>query len=556
MPPIRSRICRKPVRVQLTPQPRDRQPRAGHEHAGGDQERGRRGIGGDRRTPRAASARRRCERVIASPWRSIRTLAWASSRSVWSRMGSARRRSSRRREQPGEQHAGLDLRAGDRQLVADPLQAPADDGERRQPAVARAISAPIWRSGSAIRSTGRRRIDSSPSSSNDAAGLSGEPAGQQPHQRAGVADVDRSVRVGRAAQAGSADHDLVGAMLDERAESLDGRQRRERVGGLEIAAHAHRHVGHRGEQRDAVRDRLVRGGRQRAAQRPARIDADLHETGMPSARISSLASSAWSLGDPQRHDAAAVVRRGAQRHVGDVDAGAAERRARCRRSTPGRFGTAARSSRTGPPASPASSSARRRSAAAALPGEQRRRGRRPSSAERISVRRAIDASSAAPQRLAVRAVDAGPELRSRARDARGVAEARAGRRHPLAAERPGGLLDEDVREHVRQMRDGGHRAVVVGRVDDLRDARRSPSGSRCTRSSSTPLVVGCGVRYQVAPSKRSSRACSTPETSAPASGWPPTKRSSVPGRGDDLALRRADVGHRAARRAPRRGPRG
>ena len=36
-----------------------------------------------------------------------------------------------------------------------------------------------------------------------------------------------------------------------------------------------------------------------------------------------------------------------------------------------------------------------------------------------------------------------------------------------------------------------------------------------------------GVRYQVAPSKRSSRACSTPAVSAPASGCPPTKRSSA-----------------------------
>ena len=34
------------------------------------------------------------------------------------------------------------------------------------------------------------------------------------------------------------------------------------------------------------------------------------------------------------------------------------------------------------------------------------------------------------------------------------------------------------------------------------------------------------MRYQVAPSKRSARACSTPEVSAPASGWPPMKRGS------------------------------
>ena len=53
-----------------------------------------------------------------------------------------------------------------------------------------------------------------------------------------------------------------------------------------------------------------------------------------------------------------------------------------------------------------------------------------------------------------------------------------------------------------------------------------PVISRCRRSSSVPWVVALGVRYQVAPSKRSSRACSTPAASEPASGWPPTKRGS------------------------------
>src|SRR4029453_14831344 len=48
--------------------------------------------------------------------------------------------------------------------------------------------------------------------------------------------------------------------------------------------------------------------------------------------------------------------------------------------------------------------------------------------------------------------------------------------------------------------------------------------SRGSRSSSVPWVAAVGVRYQVAPSKRSSRACSTPAASEPASGWPPTKR--------------------------------
>ena len=55
------------------------------------------------------------------------------------------------------------------------------------------------------------------------------------------------------------------------------------------------------------------------------------------------------------------------------------------------------------------------------------------------------------------------------------------------------------------------------------------------------MLPSAGVRYHVAPSNRSARACSTPAVSAPASGWPPTKRSSAPATRDH-ALGRADVG--------------
>src|SRR5436190_1832771 len=64
-------------------------------------------------------------------------------------------------------------------------------------------------------------------------------------------------------------------------------------------------------------------------------------------------------------------------------------------------------------------------------------------------------------------------------------------------------------------------SIAVGRAPSL-------LSSPWSRSYSTPAVLSCaGVRYQVAPSKRSSRACSTPEVSEPASGWPPMKRSSA-----------------------------
>src|SRR5664279_5182543 len=65
-------------------------------------------------------------------------------------------------------------------------------------------------------------------------------------------------------------------------------------------------------------------------------------------------------------------------------------------------------------------------------------------------------------------------------------------------------------------------SMALGRAPKL-------TSSRCRRSYSTPAVLPCaGVRYQLAPSKRSSRACSTPAVSAPASGCPPTNRSSEP----------------------------
>ena len=56
-----------------------------------------------------------------------------------------------------------------------------------------------------------------------AALLPGEPARQQPHQRPGVADVDRPVGLARLAQPAAADDELVGALLDQRAERAHGR---------------------------------------------------------------------------------------------------------------------------------------------------------------------------------------------------------------------------------------------------------------------------------------------------------------------------------------------
>src|SRR5215211_1209000 len=54
-----------------------------------------------------------------------------------------------------------------------------------------------------------------------------------------------------------------------------------------------------------------------------------------------------------------------------------------------------------------------------------------------------------------------------------------------------------------------------------------PTSRRWRRSYSNPDEPSPGVRYQTAPWNRSARACSTPDVSAPAIGWPPMKRSSA-----------------------------
>ena len=102
--------------------------------------------------------------------------------------------------------------------------------------------------------------------------------------------------------------------------------------------------------------------------------------------------------------------------------------------TPGRLGTATRSSPAAPPARARPRPARGGgSAACVLPG---RRGRRPRAAARgRASRRGDGAVERVGQRVAVGRVDAAPQRRVGAGDARGVAEARAGGRRALAAER-------------------------------------------------------------------------------------------------------------------------
>ena len=113
-------------------------------------------------------------------------------------------------------------------------------------------------------------------------------------------------------------------------------------------------------------------------------------------------------------------------------------------------------------------------------------------------------------------------------DAGRVAEARADARQRSSSwlQARGGLGDEDVGQHVRQVRDGGQHAVVRLGVD--RDGR-APSATSTGRAGARRggrSERSVGVRYQAAPSNRSARV-PTPADSAPATGWPPMKRSST-----------------------------
>ena len=98
------------------------------------------------------------------------------------------------------------------------------------------------------------------------AGLSSEPARQQPQERPGVADVDR--RSTSPAQADAADSQLGRLALDGRADGPHRGEGRAGVGRVEVVAHHGHAIAHRRDDRGPVGDRLVRRRGERPAQRP------------------------------------------------------------------------------------------------------------------------------------------------------------------------------------------------------------------------------------------------------------------------------------------------
>jgi hypothetical protein len=77
------------------------------------------------------------------------------------------------------------------------------------------------------------------------AALEREPARQQSHQRARVADVDRSRRGLHVAQAAAPDHQLIGAPLHDRPQHADCGERGLRIGRVKVIADADGFGGHR-----------------------------------------------------------------------------------------------------------------------------------------------------------------------------------------------------------------------------------------------------------------------------------------------------------------------
>ena len=217
--------------------------------------------------------------------------------------------------------------------------------------------------------------------------------------------------------------------------------------------------------------------------------------------------------------------------------------------TPGRFGTTARSSRDGAADEPGLEERLALARGLGLPGGERRAVARRRARRGPRRRRATVSSIACSERVAVGEVDVGPQRRVGAGDARRVAEARAGRRQPLAPEGAGGLGDEDVGDDVRQVRHRGHHPVVGVGVD--RGGLGAEAGheavqalERDARRRGRRREVPDGAVEQVLARVRDAGRLAARERVA-------ADEALVAVGGDHAALRRADVGDDASGRRVR-----
>ena len=386
-----------------------------------------------------------------------------------------------------------------------------------------------------MRSTGRRRIDSSPSSVHAPPGLAGEPAGQQPHQRAGVADVDRR-RPARAPRAGPgrgsrarrrAARRARRAPARPRASSACRRRRGSRVirtGSAVIApsSAARWEIDLSGGARERRRAARAAGSKRTFMRAPPRSPSPAISSSARRPRRARRRSTARSM-------PLALSGGGVERHVDDVDAARGRARARSRRRRPGRFGTehaqlvhlaAGEVGLEQPPAVLARGVVPRARSPSSSPAGERvahRRQPRDRVVDRRHQRVGVGEVDVAPDRGVARRPRAsrrGSSGRSpAAARPRRTAPARPGRRARWRARAAGARRRPSARSCVSA-------SIAAGRAPS---SREQPVQALVERRRSVRAV---GVRYQVAPSNRSARACSTPAVSAPASGWPPMKRGS------------------------------
>ena len=293
----------------------------------------------------------------------------------------AARRLDRRSSSPsaasaGEQHARLDLRAGDRQLVGDRAQRArrgrCSGGKRpsrassRAPICAQRLGDPVDRP-AADRLVAVERERRAPAA--------------RRASRAAAASACRRCRrrsapvgLARLAQAGAADHELV-VVAPRRARRARAPRRasracRRRAGSCSIA---HRLGGHRAEQRGAVGDRLV-GRRAKLARssppraRSGRSCARHREAETPAISSRRARRGVLRRRDPQRDDALAACPAAGDSAMSAMLTPARPSASASSATTPGRFGTETRSSARRRPRAGARAARRRSSRGGVVPG--------------------------------------------------------------------------------------------------------------------------------------------------------------------------------------------
>ena len=287
-----------------------------------------------------------------------------------------------------------------------------------------------------------------------------------------------AARVARLAQAGAAHDDVVLAHLHQRAERAHRLQRGVGVGGVQVVLDAHRLGGHRAEQRGAMGDRLV--GRR----------------GQLAVRASPAGSKRMFMRarNPDRGCGArqCARRRVRARHALACPCGAAP----CRDVPPLRAGRSR---------------------------DTRRRARSRTAAQ-LSWIASVERLVPAGRRLDE--VDVRHRSPCCAPAHAGWRRGSSGWRRPRRARGSSARPRRPASASAAPARRARWRARAAG-------ARRTPSGGRGCRRRSRPAraelleqavqaliqrprrLSAAGVRYQVAPSNSSSRACSTPAVSAP-----------------------------------------